>query len=82
MFMNVLGKNNQNIDVKFKKWEVITINEDKPCPRKDHSFNMINKKGIAILAGGIDQNGTWLDDVWILDMVRLHWVRINTYPKI
>lgn len=82
MFMNVLGKNNQNIDVKFKKWEVITINEDKPCPRKDHSFNMINKKGIAILAGGIDQNGTWLDDVWILDMVRLHWLRINTYPKI
>lgn len=82
MFMNVLGKNNQNIDVKFKKWEVLAINEDKPCPRKDHSFNMINKKGIAILAGGIDQNGTWLDDVWILDMVRLHWVRINTYPKI
>jgi hypothetical protein len=82
MFINVLGKNNQNLDVKFKKWEVISTNEEKPCPRKDHSFNMINKKGIAILAGGIDQSGTWLDDIWILDIVRLQWIRINTYPRI
>jgi hypothetical protein len=48
-----LGKVAQNLDIKFKKWEILTTNEEKPCPRKDHSFDIINKKGIAILAGGI-----------------------------
>lgn len=53
MHINVLGKVGQNLDIKFKKWEILITNEDKPCPRKDHSFNIINKKGIAVLAGGI-----------------------------
>jgi hypothetical protein len=53
IFINVFGKAGQNLDIKFKKWELVTTNNEKPCPRKDHSFNMINKKGIAVLAGGI-----------------------------
>ena len=82
LFINVLGKVAQNLDLKFKRWEVIATNEEKPCPRKDHSFNVINKKGIAIVAGGIGQYGGWLDDVWLLDLVRLHWTKVTTTPKI
>ena len=82
LFMNVLGKNNQNLDIKFKKWELVTTNEDKPVPRKDHSLCVLNKKGIAILVGGVDQWGQFLSDVWLLDLVRLQWRRVNSQPKI
>jgi hypothetical protein len=82
LFINVLGKVAQNLDLKFKRWEVVPTNEERPSPRKDHSFNVINRRGIAILAGGIDQYGGWLDDVWLLDLVRLHWTRVTTIPKI
>jgi hypothetical protein len=43
---------------------------------------MINKKGIAVLAGGIDHYGNWLEDVWLLDFVRVTWTRISTAPTI
>lgn len=82
LFINVLGKVGQNLDLKFKKWEVVTVNEEKPCPRMDHSFNIINKRGIAVLAGGVDQYGERLTDIWILDLMRLNWSRVSTQPKI
>ena len=81
-FINVLGKGGQNLDIKFKRWELVNTNDDKPCPRKDHSFNIINKKGIAVLVGGTDQQGTWLTDVWLFDFVRLTWGRVSTSPAI
>lgn len=81
-FINVLGKGGQNLDIKFKKWESVATNDDKPCPRKAHTFNLINKKAIGVLAGGIDQQGGWLTDVWLFDFVRLHWTKINTTPSI
>lgn len=34
------------------------------------------------MAGGIDEYGGWLDDVWLLDLVRFHWTRVTTTPKI
>jgi hypothetical protein len=77
-----LGKVSQNLDLKFKKWEVVTVDEEKPSPRMDHSFTVINKRGIAVLAGGIDQYGERLDDIWILDLVRLNWSRVNAQPTI
>lgn len=73
-----MGKGGQNLDIKFKKWELVATNEDVPCPRKEHTFSMINKKAIAILAGGIDQKGNWLSDLWIFDFVKLSWSRIST----
>lgn len=82
LYMNVMGKNNQALDIKFKKWLNITINEERPCPRKNHSFNIINKKGVAILAGGIEQNGSWLHDVWMLDFTRWCWTKVSTLPSI
>ena len=81
-FINVLGKGGQNLDIKFKRWELISTNDDRPVPRKDHSFSVINKKAIAVLAGGIDQQGTWLTDVWLFDFVRLSWTRVTTSPSI
>lgn len=72
-FINVFGKAGQNLDIKFKKWELVVTNSDRPCPRKDHSFNMINKKGIAVLTGGIEQKGNWLTDVWLFDFLRNIW---------
>ncbi len=77
-----MGKAGQNLDIKFKKWEVVTTNEDRPCPRKDHSFSIINKKAIAILAGGINQQGNWLADVWVFDFIRLLWSKVSTEPTI
>jgi hypothetical protein len=43
---------------------------------------VVNKKGYAILAGGIEESGNWIDDVWLFDLVRLHWSRVNTNPRI
>lgn len=82
LFINVLGKVGQNLDVKFKRWEMVITNDDRPCARKNHSLSVINKKGIAVLAGGIEQHGNWLSDVWLFDMVRLLWTRISTQPRI
>lgn len=81
-FINVFGKAGQNLDIKFKRWELVTTNSDKPCPRKDHSFNMINKKGIAVLAGGIEDRGNWLADVWLFDFVRQLWTEVSTVPSV
>jgi len=72
----------QNLDIKFKRWELVQTNQDKPCPRKDHSFNVINKKAIAVLAGGIEEYGNWLSDIWLFDFLRLQWTYINTQPRI
>lgn len=81
-FINVLGKGGQNLDIKFKRWESVSTNDDRPCPRKEHTLTLIAKKAVAVLAGGIDQLGRWLDDVWLLDLVRLSWTKVSTSPSI
>jgi hypothetical protein len=77
-----MGKGGQTLDIKFKRWELVNTNEDRPCPRKDHSFDIINKKGLAVLAGGIGESGDWLTDIWLLDLIRLQWTRLATTPSI
>ena len=57
-------------------------NGDRPCPRKDHAFNIINRKGVAVLTGGTDQYGSFLSDIWLFDLVRLQWRQITTEPRI
>lgn len=78
----MLGKVGQNLDLKFKKWELVKVSEDRPCPRMDHSFSVVNKRGIAVLAGGIDQSGERLTDIWILDLIRMDWSRVSTQPRV
>jgi hypothetical protein len=82
LFINVAGKINQNLDIKFKRWEVITVNEERPCPRKDHTFTIIKSRAIAVLAGGIEQYGNRLTDIWLFDLIRLSWIRVVTQPRI
>jgi len=45
-------------------------------------MTFINKKGVAVVAGGIDQFGRWLEDIWLFDFIRINWTRVNTSPSI
>jgi hypothetical protein len=43
---------------------------------------VVNRKGIAVIIGGMDKYGRDLKDIWILDLIRLHWIKLNTQPKV
>jgi hypothetical protein len=60
---------------------VHTIGE-KPSARKNHSMNFINSRAMIVILGGKDPEGNTLSDVWIIDLIKLVWQKINTIPNL
>jgi len=52
-FLNCIGKENA-LDVRFQSWVPVEVmgNGPRPEARKNHTFNMVNKKAAILLIGG------------------------------
>lgn len=58
-----------------KRWEVATIEGRPPGPRSAHSAVMTARKEVVIFGGYDGERMCSLNDVWVLDLVRLRWER-------
>lgn len=45
-----------------------------PEPRADHSMNFLASKGLIIIIGGLNKKGIIYDDVWLVDILKMHWI--------
>ena len=56
-----------------------THSTHKPQPRKHHTLNIINKKALILLMGGVNARGKTLNDVWIFNLLKLEWTQITLF---
>jgi hypothetical protein len=56
-------------------WEVLSLKGKKPEGRYDHSMNILNKKGICLIIGGMNEDNQILKDVWIMELCTFSWIQ-------
>ena len=64
------------------KWTTIDVNGRPPAPRYSHSMNYFESNNMLVIFGGRIQsqihNQTFsLNDVWILELRKVEWFRLN-----
>ena len=68
------------LDCKGKKWEKVDTKGIKPCPRIEHSMNLLKSKSCLVIVGGKNEKGNLLQDSWCLDLKTLIWNEISLSP--
>jgi hypothetical protein len=55
-------------------WEILSLKGKKPEGRYSHSMNILNRKGICLIVGGMNDYDEVLRDVWIMDLCSFSWI--------
>jgi N-acetylneuraminic acid mutarotase len=56
-------------------WQLAQTEGQHPCPRHSHSASTIKSGTYMIMFGGVKQDGEALNDLYILDVASMHWIR-------
>lgn len=45
-------------------------------------MNLVPSKNIIVIIGGLDIKTNFLSDAWLIDLLQLRWIRVQTEPSI